>query len=492
MPGIMIDVESQYCPSPRRPNSLELTSCLTLEMDNDLENNNNSINNNNNNEDNSSPFNRNHNSSRNKKKRRKAADIPEKQFNDLYRPTGEMLGNGSYASVQTYKNNHSNKEYAVKIIEKNNGRSRSKVFKEIEIFHLCQGHENILQLYEYFEESERFYLVFDKMQGGTLLANIERRGHLTEREASLVVRDIARALDFLHRKGIAHRDLKPENILCEKTDEVVPIRICDFDLASGVPVSQNDNCTTPELLTPVGSAEYMAPEVVDAWVGESFKYDKKCDLWSLGTILYIMLCGYPPFYGQCGEDCGWEKGEPCQDCQDSLFTRIQEGIFDFPDNEWFNISPDAKDLIQKLLVRNPRKRLSAVEVLHHPWVQTSPAPTPLATPRVLTRNNSTKDLECYASEVISMNRMMQQHLLISEPTSFFIGNRDEDLLEELLEETDSGDDLFMPSIKLSPPCSGLAKRRTCTTLRNLNTSGEQSDGVDSLPSSHSSTFGVSV
>uniref|UniRef100_A0A8W8JH78 Protein kinase domain-containing protein n=1 Tax=Magallana gigas TaxID=29159 RepID=A0A8W8JH78_MAGGI len=445
----MIDVESQYCPSPRRPNSLELTSCLTLEMDNDLENNNNSINNNNNNEDNSSPFNRNHNSSRNKKKRRKAADIPEKQFNDLYRPTGEMLGNGSYASVQTYKNNHSNKEYAVKIIEKNNGRSRSKVFKEIEIFHLCQGHENILQLYEYFEESERFYLVFDKMQGGTLLANIERRGHLTEREASLVVRDIARALDFLHRKGIAHRDLKPENILCEKTDEVVPIRICDFDLASGVPVSQNDNCTTPELLTPVGSAEYMAPEVVDAWVGESFKYDKKCDLWSLGTILYIMLCGYPPFY-------------------------------------------DAKDLIQKLLVRDPRKRLSAVEVLHHPWVQTSPAPTPLATPRVLTRNNSTKDLECYASEVISMNRMMQQHLLISEPTSFFIGNRDENLLEELLEETDSGDDLFMPSIKLSPPCSGLAKRRTCTTLRNLNTSGEQSDGVDSLPSSHSSTFGVSV
>lgn len=245
-----------------------------------------------------------------------------------------------------------------------------------------------------------------------------------------------------------------------------------------------------------------------------------------------MLCGYPPFYGQCGEDCGWEKGEPCQDCQDSLFTRIQEGIFDFPDNEWFNISPDAKDLIQKLLVRDPRKRLSAVEVLHHPWVQTSPAPTPLATPRVLTRlvllycqksscllvfllqhsleinwldkvwlmtvwchvyrNNSTKDLECYASEVISMNRMMQQHLLISEPTSFFIGNRDENLLEELLEETDSGDDLFMPSIKLSPPCSGLAKRRTCTTLRNLNTSGEQSDGVDSLPSSHSSTFGVSV
>lgn len=106
---------------------------------------------------------------------------------------------------------------------------------------------------------------------------------------------------------------------------------------------------------------------------------------SLRICRYIMLCGYPPFYGQCGEDCGWERGEPCQDCQDSLFTRIQDGIYDFPDNEWKNISSEAKDLIQKLLVRDPRKRLSAVEVLHHPWVMTPPAATPLATPRVLTR-----------------------------------------------------------------------------------------------------------
>lgn len=89
----------------------------------------------------------------------------------------------------------------VQMIEKCNSLSRSKVFKEIEIFHICQGNENILNLVEYFEEEDRFYLVFDKMLGGTLLANIERRGHLTEREASLVIRDIAKALDFLHGKG---------------------------------------------------------------------------------------------------------------------------------------------------------------------------------------------------------------------------------------------------------------------------------------------------
>jgi len=87
------------------------------------------------------------------------------------------------------------------VIEKDYCRSRNKVFKEIEIFHLCQNQDNILQLHEYFEEEERFYLVFDKMQGGTLLNNIERRGHVTEREASLVIREIAKALHFLHKKG---------------------------------------------------------------------------------------------------------------------------------------------------------------------------------------------------------------------------------------------------------------------------------------------------
>ncbi len=73
----------------------------------------------------------------------------------------------------------------------------------------------------------------------------------------------------------------------------------------------------------VGSAEFMAPEVVDVWTDQAWSYDKRCDLWSLGIILYIMLCGYPPFYGKCGEDCGWERGEACTACQDLLFNCIQ-------------------------------------------------------------------------------------------------------------------------------------------------------------------------
>ncbi|KAK7501147.1 hypothetical protein BaRGS_00007632, partial [Batillaria attramentaria] len=468
--------------SAARPSSLDLDNALTVDMDvfPDMDNNN---------------LHPSSNTRNSRKKRRRAADIPVKKFSDLYEPTGEFLGNGSYASVQTYKHVATGKEYAVKMIEKCNSLSRSKVFKEIEIFHNCHGNENILNLVEYFEEEDRFYLVFDKMLGGTLLANIERRGHLTEREASLVVRDIAKALDFLHGKGIAHRDLKPENILCERLDEVVPLKICDFDLASN---NDSDGTKTPELLTPVGSAEYMAPEVVDAWVGESFSYDKRCDLWSLGIILYIMLCGYPPFYGQCGEDCGWERGEACQDCQESLFNRIQDGHYNFPCGEWSSISSSAKDLIRHLLVRNPRKRYSAADVLKHPWVTSPPAATSLATPHVLTRNNSTKDLESFAETAISINRMMQQHLHISaaqlhpfsrsacvsnryrhsslnapdsaSSTSSTSGDEFDDFTSSFLEH-------FQSSIQLSPPGgSKLAKRRA--TLHDCGhfTSSSSSSG----------------
>ena len=116
----------------------------------------------------------------------------------------------------------------VQVVVKDSERSRIKVLKEIDIFHHCKNHDNILQLIEFFEEDDKFYIVFEKMEGGTLLETIQRRGHLSEQEASLVVRDIARALDFLHKKGIAHRDLKPENILCARAGQVCIYFIINF------------------------------------------------------------------------------------------------------------------------------------------------------------------------------------------------------------------------------------------------------------------------
>ncbi|XP_038019419.1 MAP kinase-interacting serine/threonine-protein kinase 2 isoform X3 [Motacilla alba alba] len=322
---------------------------------------------------------------RNKKKKRcRATDSFSGRFEDVYQLQEEVLGEGAHARVQSCVNLITNKEYAVKIIEKRLGHIRSRVFREVEMLYQCQGHRNVLELIEFFEEEERFYLVFEKMRGGSILTHIHRRRHFNELEASVVVQDIASALHFLHNKGIAHRDLKPENILCESPDQVSPVKICDFDLGSGIKL--NGDCSpisTPELLTPCGSAEYMAPEVVEAFNEEASIYDKRCDLWSLGVILYIMLSGYPPFVGHCGSDCGWDRGEACHTCQNMLFESIQEGKYEFPDKDWAHISFGAKDLISKLLVRDAKKRLSAAQVLEHPWVQGCAPDNTLPTPIIL-------------------------------------------------------------------------------------------------------------
>lgn len=183
---------------------------------------------------------------------------------------------------------------------------------------------------------------------------------------------MANALEFLHSKGIAHRDLKPENVLCVYKDRLTPVKLCDFDLGSGIKFhSGGGSDTTPLLLTPVGSAEFMAPEIVEAFIEdteEDFKYDKRCDLWSLGVMMYILLSGYPPFSGSCGQDCAWAAGGQCDDCQMNLFTNIQQGQFEFHSKEWAHISPQAKDLIKRLLVKSAKKRLSARDVLSHEWL----------------------------------------------------------------------------------------------------------------------------
>ncbi|XP_072023490.1 MAP kinase-interacting serine/threonine-protein kinase 1-like [Amphiura filiformis] len=349
---------------------------------------------------------------RRRKKKRRTASVGLSKFDDLYLLSDEFLGSGAYASVRTCTNIATGKQQAVKIIEKRPGSSRSKVFREIETLYHCQGHNNILQLNEYFEEDDRFYLVFDKMEGGTVLHQIEQRKTFTEQEASMVVRDIASALNYLHYKGIAHRDLKPENILCVSVNSISPIKICDFGLGSGVPQSnsQYSPVTTPELLTPVGSCEYMAPEVVSAFIDdrdEASTYDKRCDLWSLGVILYIMLSGSPPFVGHCGSDCGWDRGEACQECEDELLNSIQEGVYEYPEREWSSISEAAKDLISHLLVREAKQRYTAEMVLQHPWVKQAPQ-TPLLTPSIMKRNNSAKDLCQFAAEAVLCNRLVAQ------------------------------------------------------------------------------------
>merc|ERR1712066_662567 len=313
-----------------------------------------------------------------RRKKKKRSPMVGNTFSDLYKLTGQSLGEGSYGKVETCVNVFTGIEYAVKIIEKVPGHfSRSKILKEIEIYHLCRGEPNIIQLIEYFEEANCFYLVFEKMLGGPLLDHIQRRVCFTEAEASRIVQDLAGALKHLHKQGIAHRDLKPDNVLCMNSNSPGPVKLCDFDLCSA-PVSI-DTTITPTLLSPVGSLEYMAPEVVDTFLiddyddddDESICYNKKCDLWSLGVIMYILLCGYAPFAGNCGLDCGWDRGESCTDCQEKLFSSIKEGRLVFPD---------------------------------HPWILHGGNSNSLMTPTVLRRQTSIKDLEDFASRAMAVNR----------------------------------------------------------------------------------------
>jgi len=361
---------------------------------------------------------------RKKKKTASSTSLASNTFQELYRLTGEVLGQGAYASVQTCVNIYTEVEYAVKIIEKVPGHSRARVFKEIDTFHHCQGHKNIIQLMEYFEETEVFYLVFEKVRGGQLLDHIQRRKFFTEREAAMIVRDVASALQFLHAKGIAHRDLKPENVLCVYPDTITPVKLCDFDLGSGIKFhSGGGSDTTPMLLTPVGSAEFMAPEIVEAFIEDNeqdLKYDKRCDLWSLGVMLYILVCGYPPFSGQCGTSCGWNQGESCDDCQANLFNNIQDGTFEFHANEWRNVSEECKHLISGLLIKDAQLRLSATSVLEHPWLQTSSsrksadsrsADRPL--PSLQRLNMNAKQLNSFADSAATVNRVMLQHLSVN-------------------------------------------------------------------------------
>ncbi|NWU07101.1 MKNK2 kinase, partial [Cephalopterus ornatus] len=387
---------------------------------------------------------------RNKKKKRcRATDSFSGRFEDVYQLQEEVLGEGAHARVQSCVNLITNKEYAVKIIEKRLGHIRSRVFREVEMLYQCQGH--------------RYSGAAAVGPHRSILTHIHRRRHFNELEASVVVRDIASALHFLHNKGIAHRDLKPENILCESLDQVRGSRVQPCSSGRTLPAPCAPWCPPFGLtcLSPqCGSAEYMAPEVVEAFNEEATIYDKRCDLWSLGVILYIMLSGYPPFVGHCGSDCGWDRGEACHTCQNMLFESIQEGKYEFPDKDWAHISFGAKDLISKLLVRDAKKRLSAAQVLEHPWVQGCAPDNTLPTPIILQRNSSAKELTCFAAEAIAVNRQLTRH--------------DEDEEEEAEEEARP---IIIKAtsraMQLSPPSeSKLAKRRQKSSLAKAVAAGQ--------------------
>lgn len=320
-----------------------------------------------------------------RRKRRRGTTLAGASFEDCYERTGRILGSGAFSQVELCRCIRTGHEFAVKIIKKDtwyNGYTRARVHQEVEILYRCTGHPNIVQLQDFYEGKEEFYLVFEMMRGGALIDHIEKRKMFNERQASTVLYCITSALEHLHSAGIAHRDLKFDNLLCNDPDDFTRVKICDFDL--GGQKLDIPYLSTPLLDSPVGSAEFMAPEVVDLFIGHKSTYDKRCDMWSLGISLYIMLFGRPPFTGRCGLNCGWDDGEACAVCQELLFQNITSGRITFPPES--SVSEDAKDLIKRLLVKDARKRYTASEVLAHPWVTGRGTDNVLETPANLRRN----------------------------------------------------------------------------------------------------------
>jgi len=253
----------------------------------------------------------------------------------------KVLGEGSFAVVRKGIKKSTNEEFAIKIIDKTNLESDDQLALQTEVEILSQiDHPNIVKLHEIYDEKTRFNMVMELMTGGELFDRIVEKEHYSEKEAADTIRPIVDAMRYCHSMGIAHRDLKPENLLYATTDPNSIIKITDFGLAK---VINNDLMTTA-----CGTPGYVAPEIL---TGKG--YDIAVDYWSIGVIIYVMLCGFPPFF---------------EDSNEKLFDAIKKGEYEFPSPQWDEISDYAKDLIKKLLVVDPYKRLNADGILKHPWI----------------------------------------------------------------------------------------------------------------------------
>uniref|UniRef100_A0A8C5CH46 calcium/calmodulin-dependent protein kinase n=1 Tax=Gadus morhua TaxID=8049 RepID=A0A8C5CH46_GADMO len=199
-----------------------------------------------------------------------------------------------------------------------------------------------IRLHDSISEEGHHYLIFDLVTGGELFEDIVAREYYSEADASHCIQQILEAVLHCHQSGVVHRDLKPENLLLASKSKGAAVKLADFGLAIEVEGEQQ------AWFGFAGTPGYLSPEVL-----RKDPYGKAVDLWACGVILYILLVGYPPF---------WDED------QHRLYQQIKAGAYDFPSPEWDTVTPEAKDLINKMLTINPGKRITAAEALKHPWI----------------------------------------------------------------------------------------------------------------------------
>ena len=265
----------------------------------------------------------------------------------------KKIGEGGFAKVYKVKEKETGEIRAMKEVDKSKIHDVKYFKTEIKILAMLD-HPNILRLFEVIEDSKKFYLIMELCSGGELLSRMTNNRY-REKEAAKLIDQIASAVAYCHEKGICHRDLKPQNILFCNENPNSPIKVVDFGISKifnpslsslNEEFGGNEN-KSKKMSTKVGTLHYFSPEVIKG------NYTEKCDVWSLGVILYILLCGYPPFIGAN---------------ENEVIKNICSYKFEFPNNEWKKISENAKNLISSMLSPE-KKRISAMEVCNSKWIK---------------------------------------------------------------------------------------------------------------------------
>ncbi|KAK1946718.1 Calcium/calmodulin-dependent protein kinase type 1 [Phytophthora citrophthora] len=268
-------------------------------------------------------------------------------FHRFYK-LGRKLGSGAFSVVHIATHRETRKQVAVKCIAKASlgPQDVHSLKQEVEVMSSL-NHPNLVPLLDYFEEERYYYIVTPLCTGGELFDDLVKRKSYTEEDARVLMRKLASAIDYLHSRGIVHRDLKPENILLKTSAPGAEVMIADFGFARPMNGSRRG--------TACGTPGYVAPEVVQ---GEP--YGAEVDCWSLGVILFILLCGYPPFPGANHA---------------TVLDKVVKAEYKFESPYWDEVSDEAKDLVSELLTVDRTKRLNASGILAHPWMDETRAST---------------------------------------------------------------------------------------------------------------------
>ena len=261
-----------------------------------------------------------------------------------------QLGKGGFGKVYEVRHKKTGEIRACKHLSKLNIKNLEKFKNEIELLRKMD-HPNIIKLYEIFESDRSLYLIMEECKGGEVFSKIIERINAklmySEKDAANIIKQVISCINYCHNKNICHRDLKPENLLYLKDgpekDNI--IKVIDFGL------SQNNN----KLKSKVGTAYYVSPEVLRG------NYTEKCDIWSVGVILYLLLTGEPPFNGQNDQ---------------IIYSKILKFDLKFPEQKWKYISREVKDLLQNHMLVPENRRYTAKQVLEHIWFKNAPD-TPL-------------------------------------------------------------------------------------------------------------------